>query len=115
MDDVMSGSSSVTSSSSRRSVRVRSKGRPNGWAPSSVREVLLRPLFRGVIVRNQTKKRDVWGRKHRSNRPSREHLTVDAPHLRIISDEMWVAVQARFAERRAGRSMADVAARWAIG
>ena len=34
------------------------QGRPRGWAPSIVREVLLRPLSRGEIVWNQTRKRD---------------------------------------------------------
>src|SRR4051812_19857530 len=34
------------------------QGRPNGWAPSSVWEVLRRPLYAGQIVWNQTRKRD---------------------------------------------------------
>lgn len=34
------------------------RGRPTAWASSSVREVLLRPLYRGEIVWNQTRKRD---------------------------------------------------------
>jgi site-specific DNA recombinase len=34
------------------------QGRPRGWVQSSVREVLLRPLYRGGIVWNQTRKRD---------------------------------------------------------
>ena len=38
-------------------------GRPRAWAPSSVREVLYRDLYRGVITWNRTKKRDAWGRK----------------------------------------------------
>jgi DNA invertase Pin-like site-specific DNA recombinase len=37
------------------------QGRPVGWAGSSVRDVLLRPLYRGEIVWNQTRKRDTWG------------------------------------------------------
>jgi len=39
------------------------RARPAGWAPSSVREVLHRELYRGVIVWNKTKKRDAWGRR----------------------------------------------------
>jgi len=31
---------------------------PVGWAYSSVREVLYRPLYRGVVVWNQTRKKD---------------------------------------------------------
>ena len=41
------------------------QGRPSGWAPSSVREVLHRALYRGEIVWNKTRKRDAWGQtKH---------------------------------------------------
>jgi hypothetical protein len=36
-------------------------GRPAGWAPSSVREVLYRPLYRGELVWNRSRKRDTWG------------------------------------------------------
>ena len=34
------------------------RGRPKGWAPSSVREVLFRPLYRGEVVWNRTRTRD---------------------------------------------------------
>lgn len=37
------------------------QGRPNGWSPSSVRAVLHRETYRGVIVWNRSKKRDSWG------------------------------------------------------
>lgn len=37
------------------------QGRPKGWAPSSVRVVLHRELYRGVIVYNKNRKRDMWG------------------------------------------------------
>src|SRR5689334_15084252 len=39
------------------------QGRPSAWCASSVREVLYRPLYRGAIVWNRTKKRDSWGQK----------------------------------------------------
>jgi site-specific DNA recombinase len=39
------------------------QGRPSGWCPSSVREVLHRPLYRGEIVWNRTRKRNTWGQK----------------------------------------------------
>src|SRR5262245_12741172 len=41
----------------------RRTGRPRGWSPSSVREVLYRETYRGVVVYNRTRKRDRWGRK----------------------------------------------------
>ncbi len=76
------------------------RGRPTAWAASSVREVLLRPLYRGEIVWNQTRKRDGWGRSRRANRPIAERLQVSAPELQIVSGGLWDAAQARFAERQ---------------
>ena len=37
------------------------QGRPIGWAASTVREILFRELYRGIIVWNKTRKRDVFG------------------------------------------------------
>jgi hypothetical protein len=34
------------------------QGRPSAWSPSSVNELLSRPLYRGEIVWNQSRKRD---------------------------------------------------------
>jgi len=76
------------------------QGRPTAWAASSVREVLLRPLYRGEIVWNQTRKRDGWGRSRRADRPVSDRLQVSAPELQIVSGDLWDAAQARFAERQ---------------
>lgn len=65
------------------------QARPAGWADNSVREVLLRPLYRGESVWNQTRKRDGWGVKRGSDRPASEHLHVEAPEWRIVTDELW--------------------------
>jgi site-specific DNA recombinase len=69
------------------------QGRPVAWAPSSVRAVLLRPLYRGEIVWNQSRKRDRWGQARRSERSEDAWLRIPAPHLRIVSDELWAAAQ----------------------
>jgi site-specific DNA recombinase len=74
--------------------------RPAGWVGSTVREVLLRPLYRGEIVWNQTRKRDRWGLANRSTRPPEDRVTVVAPDLRIVSDELWTEAHRRFAERQ---------------
>ncbi len=76
------------------------QGRPTGWAGSSVRAVLLRPLYRGEIVWNQTKKRDQWGLARRADRPAADWMHRAAPELQIVSDELWTAAQARFKERK---------------
>ena len=79
--------------------RPRGKG-PAGWAGSSLWEVLRRPLYRGEVVWGRTKKRDKWGQKNRSARAEGDWVRVDVPHLRIVSEELWQAVQARLGEAR---------------
>ena len=76
------------------------QGRPNGWAPTSVRAVLHRPLYRGQIVWNRTKKRDAWGQKHRTDRPAAERVSVTAESLRIVPEALWSAAHARMTDRR---------------
>jgi site-specific DNA recombinase len=83
------------------------QGRPAGWAPSSVREVLLRALYRGEIVWNQTKKRDTWGSAQRSERPEESWLRVPAPELRIVSADLWSASQRERSKREAQYSMGE--------
>lgn len=58
-------------------------------ATSSVREVLLRPLYRGQIVWDRTRKRDRWGLSRRADKPAGDWLHIDAPDLPIVSDELW--------------------------
>ena len=75
--------------------------RPSGWAPSSIRAVLYRPLYRGEIIWNKTRKRDTWGQAHQQSRAEAEWLRVAAPELRIVSDTEWHAAHARLGEARA--------------
>ena len=76
------------------------QGRPNALAPSSVRAVLYRELYRGEVVWNRTKKRDTWGVKRQQPRPESEWLRVPAPELRIVDEELWDAAHARLAATR---------------
>jgi DNA invertase Pin-like site-specific DNA recombinase len=69
--------------------------RPHGWAPSSVREVLHRELYRGEVTYNRTQKRDRWGRKRQAARPESDWLRQTVTALRIVSDEDWAAAHAR--------------------
>ncbi len=75
----------------------RRTGRPRGWAPSSVREILHRELYRGVIVYNRTRKRDQWGRKRQQRRAAGDVLRLEAPALRIIPEEAWQRAHERLA------------------
>jgi hypothetical protein len=57
--------------------------------------MLTRPLYRGEIVWNRSRKRDSWGIKKQSARPNEEWLRLDAQHLRIVPEPLWQAVQER--------------------
>src|SRR5207244_10955018 len=69
--------------------------RGDGWAPTAIREMLYRPLYRGEIVWNQTQRVDRAGTKKKRARPESEWLRLDAPELRIVPDELWQRVCAR--------------------
>ena len=76
------------------------RGRPCGWSPSSIHEVLYRPLYRGRIVWNRSRKRDQWGQKRQEPRPEVDWVGVDAPELRIVPEPLWKRTQERLQERR---------------
>jgi site-specific DNA recombinase len=75
--------------------------RPQGWVSSSVHEILYRELYRGVIVWNQTQKRNQLGQQQQKPRPTSDHLRVDAPELRVVPEPAWTAAHARLDESRA--------------
>jgi site-specific DNA recombinase len=72
-------------------------GRPAGWAPTSVRAILLRPLYRGEVVYNMTRKKDDWGQRKTTDRPEQEWIRTTVPALRVVPDALWQAAQARLA------------------
>lgn len=88
------------------------KGRlSRSWCTSSVRTILKNERYLEKMIWNKKRKVRVPGtdrRVHRA-RPESEWVTVDAPHLRIIPDELWAGVAERFRAvqefwgRKAGR------------
>ena len=64
------------------------QGRPRAWAPSSVHEVLERPLYRGRIVWNRTRKRDQWGQRRQQARPAGEWLEVSRRRTCALSPSL---------------------------
>ena len=74
--------------------------RPAGWAPSSVRVVLLRSLYRGVIIWNKTRKRNTWGLLQVQTRAEADWIRVPAPALTIVSDAAWTAAHERLRSSR---------------
>ena len=75
--------------------------KPVGLSPSSVRCILRRDLYRGVVTWNRSQKRDKWGRQRQKARPETEWMAREAPELRIVSDALWAAAQERMARTRA--------------
>src|SRR5215467_12790629 len=65
------------------------------WAPSAVREILRRDLYRGRLVWNRSQKITRQGTKAQRQRPVSEWLSREAPELRIVSGALWEAVEGR--------------------
>ena len=76
------------------------RGRPRSWAPSSVRSVLYRSIYRGEITWNKTRKRDQWGQKHATKKAAAEWYHVEAPALRVVPEALWLAAHERLGEAR---------------
>jgi site-specific DNA recombinase len=92
------------------------QGRPAGWCPSSVREVLHRPLYRGEIIWNRSRKRDRWGVKNQTARPDQEWIRIPAPDLAIVDDALWTAAHAAMERQRErySRNSPNGAPPWSI-
>jgi DNA invertase Pin-like site-specific DNA recombinase len=88
------------------------QGRPNGWTASTVWAVLRRPLYRGELVWNQTKKRNSWGAKAQTDREEREWIRVPAPDLRIVPEDLAAAAAARASDTRAAYLRTTKGATW---
>lgn len=80
--------------------RPRPLTRPHGWAPSSVRVILLRRLYHGEQIWGRTKKRDKWGQLKPHRRPEENWLIVPVPQLQIVPDALWEEAQARWSQNR---------------
>jgi site-specific DNA recombinase len=67
------------------------------WAPSSIRDILRNEKYHGKLVWGRsTKLRDPeTGRKRMKRLPKEQWIWVDAPELRIVTDEQWSKVQAQ--------------------
>jgi site-specific DNA recombinase len=71
------------------------KGLPAGWSPSSIHAMLRRPIYRGEVVWNKTKKRLPLGQKKHQHRPETDWVRCSRPDLQIVPDALWNAVQER--------------------
>ena len=69
--------------------------RGRGWAPSGIREMLYRPLYRGEVVWNRSQKIIKGGTKKQRRRDPSEWITLPAPELRVVEDDLWQRVKER--------------------
>jgi site-specific DNA recombinase len=76
------------------------QGRPVGWSSSTIRDVLHRDLYRGVVIYGKKRKRDEWGQKRPTLRPQDDWITVPAEHLRVINDAEWTAARERISKSK---------------
>jgi DNA invertase Pin-like site-specific DNA recombinase len=74
---------------------------PRGWAPSAVREILHRPLYKGEIIYGQLQKIDRGGTKRRRPRHEKDWIRIEAPELRIITPQLWAIVEAKLSRHKA--------------
>jgi site-specific DNA recombinase len=77
--------------------RPRSAATHATWAPTAIREMLRRDLYAGRAIWNRSRFIKVPGTNKRvaRPRPRSEWQISERPDLRIISDELWQAVQLR--------------------
>ena len=76
------------------------KGRVSqSWCVSSVRHILRNRRYKGQIIWNTKRKVRVpgTGRRIYRRRPESEWVVSAAPHLRIVSDDLFATVEQRFA------------------
>ncbi len=95
-----------------------------GWSPSSVYEVLHRPLYRGEVIYNKTRRRAPDGTTTFAARPETEWVRLDRPDLRIVSAAAWGAAHRRLerirvhleqvSDGRAGRRRRDIESRYLL-
>ena len=76
-------------------------GRSQTWPPTSVRALLFRDLYRGMITWNRTRKRNQWGQHQQTQRPAEDWLNIPAPNLQIVGDELWREAHTRVEAARA--------------
>src|SRR5262245_36851672 len=79
----------------------RRAGRPRAWAPSTIYAMLTRPLYRGEVTWNRTRKRNAWGIQRQTVLAEADWVQLEVPDLRIVPEPLWQAVRERFRDTRA--------------
>ena len=74
--------------------------RGGGWCIGAIQPMLTRERYCGVLVWGKRAKTYRGGTKVRVARPANEWTRIEVPELRIISDDLWAAVQAKRSRRQ---------------
>lgn len=74
--------------------RVAPPRRARGWATTAIREMLHRSLYMGEILWNKTHTVVRGGTNEQVDRPKEAWITIPAPDLQIVSDDLWKAARA---------------------
>jgi DNA invertase Pin-like site-specific DNA recombinase/uncharacterized Zn finger protein (UPF0148 family) len=79
---------------------VRSGENKAKWSRDAVKRILHNQKYRGVLTWNASEQREHprTGKIRKEVKPVHEHVIVDAPHLRIVTDELWGLVEERLAD-----------------
>jgi site-specific DNA recombinase len=74
--------------------------RAKGWAQGGIKGMIVNPLYRGLVVWGKTQ--GIVRKGHRTTRPRvvGDWERAEAPHLRIIPEDLWTRVQAQRQRRR---------------
>jgi site-specific DNA recombinase len=74
------------------------EGRPQSWAQSSVRHILLNERYRGVVLWGKTKKirSPETGKRLYRRKPESEWRRREIPEQRIVSEELWKRTHERW-------------------
>ncbi|MEO8797575.1 MAG: recombinase family protein, partial [Polyangiaceae bacterium] len=70
------------------------------WAPSALFSILRRMRYAGIVEWNKMEKTYRKGTKVRVERDAGELVRVEAPHLRVISDDLWMAAHAQMRAKK---------------
>ncbi|HMR79682.1 MAG TPA: recombinase family protein, partial [Polyangiaceae bacterium] len=72
------------------------------WSPSVVWEMVRNERYRGVLVWGRTQKGYSGGTKVRRQTGRESWVVAERPELKIVSDELWAAVQTRIGRTKRG-------------
>jgi site-specific DNA recombinase len=83
-----------------RDSQFRSRGNGKGWPNDAIKTILHNEKYKGVYVWNRKRQQvhPKTGKITTEIKSAHEHIRVEAPHLRIVSDDLWNRAATRLNE-----------------